>query len=177
MNAKSIVTVVLLVFVAASVIYVTIQESPARPAGESNSGQTDDQRPSSEAPAPTEATSAIPNQQADHKLIAYYFHRTQRCRTCLTIEAYSEETLKGAFAAALATGELEWRTVNVEEASNEHFVQDYQLSSGALVLVKTRGREQEDWRNLDRVWELVGKELEFKAYVEAEVKAFMEQDS
>ena len=177
MNAKSIVTVVLLVFVAASVAYVIIQVSPARPAGESDSGQTDDQRPSPEAPAAADPTSARPDQQADHKLIAYYFHRTQRCRTCRTIEAYSGETLKDAFAAALATGELEWRTVNVEEAANEHFVQDYQLASGALVLVKTRGGEQEDWRNLDRVWELVGDEAEFKAYVEAEVTAFMEQDS
>lgn len=177
MNVKSIVTVVLLAFVAASVALVAIQELPSRSVGESDVGQADYSIRSPGAPTATDAMSARPDTQTDHNLIAYYFHRTQRCRTCLTIEAYSEETLKDAFAAALATGALEWRTVNVEEAANEHFVQDYQLASGALVLVKTRGGEREDWHNLDRVWELVGDELKFKVYVEAEVTAFMEQDS
>jgi hypothetical protein len=121
--------------------------------------------------------SSKPDQQTGHKLIAYYFHRTQRCRKCLTIEAYAEEALKQAFPHALETGELEWLAVNVEEPANEHFVEDYQLTSSELVLVDTENGEQKEWRNLTRVWELVGDELEFKAYVEAEAMAFLEQDS
>ena len=112
-----------------------------------------------------------------HKLIACYFHRTQRCRKCLTIEAYSEEALKDAFPEALARGELEWQAVNVEEPANEHFVEDYQLTFGALVLVDTLDGEQKEWRNLERVWELVGDELKFKAYVEAQALTFLENDS
>ena len=65
--------------------------------------------------------------------------------------------------------------MNVEEPANEHFVEDYQLTASALVLVDTQDGEQEEWRDLERVWELVGDELEFKAYVEAEALAFLEE--
>jgi hypothetical protein len=109
-------------------------------------------------------------------LIAYYFHRTQRCRTCLTIERYAKEALTEAFPEALKTGELEWRVLNVEESANEHFVTEYEFTSGALVLVDMQDGEQTEWQNLDRVWELVGDELKFKAYVEAAAMAFLEQD-
>ncbi|MCK4660318.1 MAG: hypothetical protein KAV82_12415 [Phycisphaerae bacterium] len=150
MKARSIVTVVLLAFVGVSVVYLVIGESRSE--------------------------SAEPDQQTGHKLIAYYFHRTQRCRTCLTIEAYAEEALKEAFPQALKAGEFQWLAVNVEEPANEHFVEDYQFTSSALVLVYTQQGEQKQWRTLERAWELVGDELKFKAYVEAEALAFLEKD-
>ena len=177
MKAKSIATVVLLAFVGVSVAYLIIQESPSKPAVQSEPGQAAGAIPESKAPRDVEPTSAEPDQQSGHRLIAYYFHRTQRCRTCRTIEAYAEEALQEAFAQALQTGELEWHAVNVEEPAKEHFVEDYELTASALVLVDTQNGEQREWRNLERVWELVGDELEFKAYVEAEALAFLEKDS
>jgi hypothetical protein len=177
MKAKSSATAVLLAFVGVSVAYLIIQESPSKPSAQSEPGQMGVVRPESKTPDDVEPTSAEPDQQTGHKLIAYYFHRTQRCRTCLTIEAYTEEVLRDAFPGALATGELEWHALNVEEPANEHFVEDFQLTSSALVLVNTQNGEQEEWRNLEQVWELVGDELEFKTYVEAEALAFLEQDS
>ena len=165
MKAKSIVTVVLLAFVGVSVAYLVIQESRSKPAAQSGTGQVAVASPESEPPDDAEQASAPPDQQTSHKLIAYYFHRTQRCRKCLAIEAYAEEALKDAFPQALKTGELEWRVVNVEEPANEHFVEDYQLTSGALVLVDTQNGEQKEWRKLERVWKLVGDEPKFKAYV------------
>ena len=177
MKARSVVTVVLLAFVGVSVAYLIIQEAPSKSAVQTDSGQIGDARAESKTPGGVEPGSAEPSRQTGHKLIAYYFHRTQRCRKCLTIEAYAEEALKEAFPEALATGELEWHALNVEEPGNEHFVKDYQLTFGALVLVDTQNGEQEEWWNLERVWELVDDELEFKAYVEAEALAFLEQDS
>ena len=174
MKAKSIVTVVLLAFVGVSLAYLIVQESPSKPAVQSESGQVAIARPQPKAPDDAEQTSAEPDQQTSHTLIAYYFHRTQRCRKCLTIEAYAAEALQDAFSQALQTGELEWRVLNVEEPANEHFVEDYQLTSGALVLVDTQNGEQIEWRKLERVWKLVGDELKFKAYVEAEALAFLE---
>lgn len=177
MKTKRIVTVALLAFVGVSVAYLVVQEATPKPAGRSDAEQTAHVGSQSGTPGEMEPTSSKPDQQTGHKLIAYYFHRTQRCRKCLTIEAYAEEALKQAFPHALETGELEWLAVNVEEPANEHFVEDYQLTSSELVLVDTENGEQKEWRNLTRVWELVGDELEFKAYVEAEAMAFLEQDS
>ena len=44
------------------------------------------------------------------------------------------------------------------------------------MLVDTQDDEQKEWRNLERVWELVGNELEFKAYVEAQAMVFLDED-
>ncbi len=177
MKAKTTATVVLLAFVVVSVVYLIIQESSSTPAPPSESGQVTAARPASKTPGAVKPTSIEPDQQTEHKLIAYYFHRTQRCRTCLTIEAYAQEALEEAFPKALRSGELEWQAVNVEESANEHFVEEYELTSSALVLVDTQNGEQLEERNLERVWELVGDELAFKAYVEAEAMVFLEQDS
>ena len=177
MKTRSIATVVLLAFVGVSVAYLIIQESPSKPVSQSESGRMAIASPESGTPGEAESTSAQRNEQAGRKLIAYYFHRTQRCRTCLTIEAYAEEALKDAFPGALKTGELEWRALNVEESANEHFVGEYEITSSALVLVDTQNGEEQEWRNLERVWELVDDELTFKAYVETEALAFLGQDS
>ena len=175
MKAKRIVTIVLLVFVGVSVACLVVQESSSMSAVQGQSGQTEVAGPVSGAPGDMKPTLNEPNQQAGHKLIAYYFHRTQRCRTCLTIEAYAKETLKSAFPAAIKTGELEFRTVDLDEPANEHFVADYELAASSLVLVAFQDGKQTEWRNLQRVWELVGDELKFKAYVESEAMPFLEE--
>ena len=111
------------------------------------------------------------------KLVAYYFHRTQRCQTCLAMEAYAAEALREGFSEAFESGELEWQAVNVEESQSEHFVEEYGLTASALVMVLFEDGEQKHWKNLERVWELVGDELQYKAYVEAEALAMLERAS
>ena len=175
MNAKRIVTVVLLVFVGVSVAYLVVQESGSMSRVQGQSGQTEVAGAVPGAPGDVEPALQALNQQAGHKLIAYYFHRTQRCKTCLTIEAYAEDVLKDAFPEALKSGELEFRTVDLDEPANEHFVADYELAASALVLVDYHNGEQKEWHNLQRVWELVGDELKFKAYVESEAMPFLEE--
>ena len=177
MKARTIATAALLGFVGVSVVYLFIQESLPKPADPTGSGEESGAAPESRTSGDIAPTSAERNKQVGGKLIAYYFHRTQRCRTCLAIEADAEEALRDAFPEELAAGRLEWRAVNVEEPANERFVTDYQLTGSSLVLVYTEGGVQQEWRTLDRVWDLVGDELEFKAYVEAEASVFLEQGS
>ncbi|UCE61623.1 MAG: hypothetical protein JSU63_07715 [Phycisphaerales bacterium] len=188
MKIKNVVSIVLLLFVVVSVVYLVAGES--RSQSEPNQGASPAAVKEPEVQTPQAGASPVTPQAANHaeedagasmdpaepqhKLIAYYFHRTQRCRTCLKIEAYAEEALKDTFPEALQSGELEWHVVNVEEPQNEHFVQDYELASSSLVLVDTSDGAQLEWRNLDSVWELVGDELEFKAYVAGEAMAFLE---
>lgn len=177
MKAKGIVTVVLLAFVGLSVAYLIISETgstPGIPAGPLDHHAAS---PASGAPAADAAGPAEAPGPPAHKLVAYYFHRTQRCKTCLAIEAYAKEALAESFPEAIESGELEWRVINVEEPANEHFVSDFGLTSSALVLVNTHDGEQGEWRNLERVWELVGDELKFKAYVAAEAMPFLEDGS
>jgi len=101
------------------------------------------------------------------KYIAYYFHGTARCYTCKKIEAYSEEAIKSGFPTELKDGKLEWLVVNVEEKSNQHFIQDYQLYTKSLVLAQYRNGSQVKWKNLDKIWGNVRDKDVFIKYVRA----------
>lgn len=107
------------------------------------------------------------------KIVAYYFHVSVRCVTCRAIEQYSREALEQGFREELKKGAIEWRPVNVQLLENRHFIQDYRLFTRSLVLVKMKDGKQVEWRNLDKVWELVGRKGEFLKYVQTNVKAYL----
>ncbi|MBI4061257.1 MAG: hypothetical protein HY403_07485 [Elusimicrobia bacterium] len=72
---------------------------------------------------------------------------------------------------------MTFTAINVEEPENEHFVQDYGLSSKTLVIQKQRGGKKLEWRNLGRIWELVGDREAFSAYVRGEITALRRGNS
>jgi hypothetical protein len=123
--------------------------------------------PSSSTPAPVDTTAL------DSRVIAYYFHTNYRCASCRQIEAYSHEAVATAFPKELESGRLVWRLVNVEEKGNEHFVKDYGLFTKSLVLVEEKKGEQVRWKNLAKVWELLGHKERFFAYVQNEVRGYL----
>lgn len=180
MNAKALGTVVLLAFVAVSVGYLIVSElrapSAAVPPGEAPDAPAVAEPPTADAPA-GEASSEEPSAAAPpaHQVVAYYFHNTQRCKTCLKIERLAEEALRERFAPAFEAGKLEWRAVNMDEPPNAHFVSDYQLVTSSLVLVDLHDGEQRDWAKLEKVWQLVhDDEAAFKQYVAEQAREYLE---
>jgi hypothetical protein len=113
---------------------------------------------------------AAPAPAADPGVLVYYFHATTRCATCRTIEAYAKETVTSRFAADLEARRLEWRTVNVDEPANRHFIRDYQLYTRSVVLVD--GKDPKRFKVLEQVWQLVQDKPAFQGYVERELRAF-----
>jgi len=123
-------------------------------------------------PAPVAEKPAAPATASD-TFIAYYFHRTMRCPTCLAIERNSKEAVEKGFVPDLKSGRLTWRAVNIEEAGNEHFEKDFELESSSLVLVEMSGNRVARWKNLEEVWELVSEPPDLHEYVRTELAAFM----
>jgi hypothetical protein len=107
--------------------------------------------------------------------IVYYFMTTQRCTSCMKIEAYTKEAIEKGLAESLKKRDLVWRMVNVDESGNAHFIKDYQLFTKSVVLVKIRDGKQVNWKNLDKVWPLLGDQNQFVAYIINEVKSFTEK--
>lgn len=124
---------------------------------------------SANAIAQDEASSSVP----EHQVIAYYFHGTARCPTCKKIEAYTEEAVKAEFAQALEDGHLVWEPLNVEKNENQHFTSAYKLYSQSVVLSKRKDGEETDWKNLDRVWLLVGDKNAFTTYIQDETREML----
>jgi len=171
MNAKTIVTVVLLVFVAVSVGHLIIRETGGRPAETMTQTQGEPAASDQKEHAPSAAT----EKQAESKVIVYYFHGNVRCVTCRTIQAYAKEAIETGFPEALRDGHLEWRVVNVDEPDNDHYVQDFELTTRSVVLERLAAGKRQEWKDLRRVWELVrGDKKAFLSYVQDEARAYLE---
>lgn len=104
-------------------------------------------------------------------VLVYYFHGAVRCPTCRAIEALSRHAIQAGFARALEEGTLEWHVVNVEEEGNDHFIKEYQLFTSSLVIQKMNGGKKVEWKNLERVWDLIRDESAFTAYVQCEIRS------
>lgn len=109
--------------------------------------------------------------QGEPKLIVYYFHGYQRCPTCFKLESYSRETLERRFVDELKSGRIEWKVVNIEEKGNEHFADDYKLYTKSVIVSVIQNNQQVSWKNLDKIWQLVGDQSVFEDYIATEVKA------
>jgi hypothetical protein len=113
------------------------------------------------------------NPSKPNRVVAYYFHVTARCTTCRMIQAYTEESLATGFRDVLATGDLEWRPVNIQRAENRHFVQDYQLYARSVVIARFRDGQQVEWKNLEDVWDLLESKPAFVNYVQRQLRGYL----
>jgi hypothetical protein len=196
MKLKHITTALLLVFVGVSVVFLVVKETRSRTENVNPVGQTALAQEPASTVSPTENSAATEIPQASPKtpdavptataaraqsqpsvpgrtVVAYYFYGNFRCQTCRKIEAFSGEAVKSGFPEDLKAGRLEWRAINVEEPGNEHFIQNYQLFSKSLVLVAKEGSKQTRWKNLQKVWTLVGDKEAFIQYVQDEIRAYL----
>jgi len=153
-----------IVTLATAVVLLAIGYSSARAATE--------RKVAGDAAASGAPTLVAPSVQP-HRVIAYYFHTTQRCASCRAIEAYSREAIENAFPDELKDGRIVWKVVNIEVKGNEHFVKDYGLYTKSLVLVnEVRGKPAE-WKNLEKVWQLLQDKSKFLRYVQDETRAYL----
>lgn len=69
---------------------------------------------------------------------------------------------------------IEFKSINVDLPANSHYVKDYKLyTKSVIVSDMVQGKEQR-WKNLQKVWELLHSEKEFKAYVKRETAAYLQ---
>jgi hypothetical protein len=149
MKAKNIVTAILLLFVAASVVWLVVKGQP-------------------QGSQPDEVVEPISD-----GVIVYYFHSNARCPTCKNIEAYAHEAVQTGFVEPLDAGQMQWRVLNYEQPANEHCVAEYGLVAPTVILVEMDGGKEKQWKNLARVWELVGDKPAFIEYVQGETRTLL----
>ena len=113
------------------------------------------------------------NGDNEHQVIVYYFHGNNRCHTCRRIEQLTKQAVTESFAKELETGLLKMKIINVDEADNAHFSKDYQLFTRSVVVSGVASGEEKQWKNLQKVWELVHAEKAFKAYIRNEIQAYL----
>jgi hypothetical protein len=142
---------------------------------QSSSSKSTKQSSIQSAPAiPSRADSATTKPNAVQKLIVYYFHGNARCPTCFKLENFAKSEVETDFADAIKKGNLEWKTVNVEEKGNEHFNDDYKLYTKSIIVSTIKDGKESSWKNLDQIWQLIHDDDKYRAYIRTEVKACLD---
>lgn len=132
-----------------------------------------------ESPAtgsPADTSRSVADSTAANQVVAYYFHTTQRCATCRKIEAYTSEAITAGFPEEIKAGRLVFRPVNIDEEENAHFAKDYALFTKSVILVDERSGKQVAWKNLPKIWELVGDREKFLRYVQEETRGYLKSN-
>ncbi len=188
MKPKTVVTVVLLLFVGVSVGALIVKErrgvsavqaesKAARVEPGANPEISETSVPGEEADTSVETAESSAESAPASQVVVYYFHGAKRCATCMKIEAYTREEVESTFADLLRDRTVELRIVNVDEAENEHFVQDYELSTRSVVVSLRENGEEKDWKVLEEVWQLVDAKPEFQRYIRTEVENLLMKGS
>lgn len=175
---KFILTVVVLSFVVASVAYLIVGEvrSKVVPPGAETKGEVNGANSAVVGVDEPRTQSEPLVKPVDPVVIAYYFHGTMRCPTCLKMEEYSRSAIEEAYPSELREGRIRWPAVDYDQRDNEHFVKEYELVASAIVVRRDGTNEQGAWRKLERAWDLVGDEGAFKRYVADEVATMLKGD-
>ncbi|MEI6766819.1 MAG: nitrophenyl compound nitroreductase subunit ArsF family protein [Bacteroidota bacterium] len=85
----------------------------------------------------------ISNNPANLKLKVYYFHITNRCHTCISIETNIRKTINENFLNQLETGIIDLYIMNCELPENQTLVKKYDAYGATLALTSyTNGKEQ-----------------------------------
>ncbi len=109
------------------------------------------------------APAAQPTATAGSAQMVYYTFGA-RCPTCRRMEQWTKQAVETEFAAETASGQLAFSTREADAAA----VRQYGLTTKTLIL--QRGKTV---RKLERIWELIGDEAAFKAYVTRETRNFL----
>ncbi len=73
------------------------------------------------------------------KLEVLYFHVTERCPTCLSIENNTKKVLDENFKTQMDSGIIKFTSYNIEEKANKSLIEKYQISYLTLLLIRSDG--------------------------------------
>jgi len=120
------------------------------------------------AAAPAEHSPAQKNYVNDaasvQKVEVIHFHTDQCCDSCERIGELSEDTIKSAYAAELASGKIVYMHINIDDPANQNFVQKYGVTGASLWTDVYDKTGIHPWEDL-KVWYLVDDDAAFSMHV------------
>lgn len=105
------------------------------------------------------------------RVIAMYFHRTERCPTCQKMGSYAEEAVKQGFKQQVKNGTVEFHFIDFQDKKNSKYVKAYDVSEPALIIARIEDNKVKKFKNLEDIWAKVPDKSEFIKYVQDSVKS------
>jgi len=115
----------------------------------------------------------ISNNNQSLKLKVLYFHITNRCNTCRSIEANVRKTINENFKNELDSGIIDLYIVNCELPENKTLSEKYQAYGATLALTKINGSKEkiEDLTNF--AFAKIHDETVFISELKSKIKEFL----
>ncbi len=129
------------------------------------------QDPAPVANDPPTARAQVQSAAADTVVFAYYFHRTQRCPSCLLLETTAARAIQEHFARQIQDGQVIWASIDIEDPENEPIRRQFEVRINGLVLVRMDNGAYKDAKRLDELWGLLGRPDAFSKYLIDEINA------
>jgi hypothetical protein len=104
------------------------------------------------------------------RVVAMYFHRTQRCPTCLLMGSYSEEAVTTGFAQQIEKGKVAFYYIDFQDPKNTALTNGYGVSGPTLIVAKIAGSKVAQYRNLQEICEKSHDKAAFIEYVQSNVR-------
>ncbi len=118
------------------------------------------------------AAAEPPKKAPKDRVVAMYFHRTQRCPTCLKMGSYTQEAVKTGFAKQLKERTVELHEINFQDKKNSAFTKAYKITGPALIVARVADNKVAEFKNLKDIWTHLGDKKAFVKYVQEHVKAY-----
>jgi thiol-disulfide isomerase/thioredoxin len=108
------------------------------------------------------------------RVVAMYFHRTERCPTCKMMGSYAEEAVKSGFASQLKKGTVEFRYIDFQQPKNANLAKAYKVTGPALIVAKVADNKVSKYNDLKEIWVKVREKTQFIKYVQDNVRAYVD---
>lgn len=119
------------------------------------------------------AAAEAPKAPPKNRVVAMYFHRTERCPTCKKMGSYTEEAIKTGFARELKAGTVEFHYIDFQNEKNAAFTKAYKVTGPALIVARVKDGKVAEFKDLKDIWSNVGDKKAFIKYVQGHVAAYL----
>jgi hypothetical protein len=111
------------------------------------------------------------------RVVVMYFHRTQRCPTCLRMGSYSEEAVVNGFAKQIKDRTVEFHYIDFQDEKNEALTNGYKVGGPTLIVAQVIGNKVKEYKNLTEIWAKNRDKDVFLQYVRDNVTAYQKAAS
>ncbi len=98
-----------------------------------------------------------------------YFHRANRCHSCIWAEEATTKTLKTHFSEELANGGIVYQIVNLQDESNADLVAKYKAHSSSL-FVNTIQNNTDHIQEITGIWTKLNRDEAFTRLVKTTIE-------
>jgi len=127
--------------------------------------------------AGTISAAEAPKAPPKDRVVAMYFHRTQRCPTCLKMGSYTEEAIKTGYTKQLKDRAVEFHYIDFQNEKNAAYAKAYKVTGPALIVAKVADNKVAEFKNLKDIWTNVNDKKAFVKYVQDHIKAYRGKDA